>query len=71
MSEKEWTLSSEEASHFNLLKEKSIQEGKPLVLWGWKRDKITDGERLPESRTIYFSADLFDFDISRKKNSSK
>ena len=29
-----------------------------MVLWGWKRDKVTGGRRKPESRTVYFSADL-------------
>jgi hypothetical protein len=53
-----WTLSTEEKIHFNRLKLRSQEEGKPLVLWGWKRDRIVGGQRQPESRTVYFSADL-------------
>ncbi len=51
-------MSPSEITQLNLLKERSIQYGKPMVLWGWKRDKILNGVRHPESRTVYFSADL-------------
>ena len=54
----EWQLSSDEIVHFNRLKEDCMGDGKPMVLWGWKRDRIEGGVRQPESRTIYFSADL-------------
>jgi hypothetical protein len=53
-----WTLSSDEIVSFNRLRFSSIAENKPMVLWGWKRDKIVESKREPESRTIYFSADL-------------
>jgi hypothetical protein len=66
---KTWILSSEETKHFHILKESSQGACKPMVLWGWKRDKVVDGKRFPESRTVYFSADLEVFsgqvDISR------
>ncbi len=57
-SSQEWLLSKSETAHFNQLKERSAQEGKPMVLWGWKRDRVVGGQRQPESRTVYFSADL-------------
>lgn len=53
-----WVLSGDDITHFNRLEKESQQEGKPMVLWGWKRDKIVNGLRFPESRTVYFSADL-------------
>ncbi len=54
----EWILSNEEVASFQRLKDAREQKGKPMVLWGWKRDRIDQGVRLPESRTVYFSADL-------------
>ncbi len=54
----EWLLSPGNTIWFNRLKERCLQEGKPMVLWGWKRDKIVGGRQQPESRTVYFSADL-------------
>lgn len=54
----DWKLNQDEVNHFNLLKQRSASEGKPMVLWGWKRDNIEKSLRTPESRTIYFSADL-------------
>src|SRR5690349_10469691 len=53
-----WSLTPDEVIHFNNLENRAKQDGKPMVLWGWKRDKIVNGIRMPESRTIYFSADL-------------
>ena len=55
-----WLLSDDEIKHFYRFKEHSLNSGKPMVLWGWKRDKVKDGRRHPESRTVYFSADLAD-----------
>jgi hypothetical protein len=52
-----WALTKDEVEHFYRYKE-SVEGTKPMVLWGWKRDKVLDGVRLPESRTVYFSADL-------------
>ena len=54
----EWILSQEEACHFNQLRQRFQEAGQPMVLWGWKRDRVTGGRRYPESRTVYFSADL-------------
>lgn len=54
----EWVLSQDEITAFNRVKQQSLEESKPMVLWGWKRDKIMNGVRQPESRTVYFSADL-------------
>ena len=54
----EWVLTPSEVVYFNRYKQESIHEGKPMVLWGWKRDRIENGVRYPESRTVYFSADL-------------
>lgn len=51
-------LSNDEVVHFHRLKERALRDGKPMVLWGWKRDKIAGGAHAPESRTVYFSADL-------------
>src|SRR3989344_9326968 len=53
-----WSLSDHEIKHFYSFKEYALSSGKPMVLWDWKRDKVIDGRRLPESRTVYFSADL-------------
>lgn len=55
-----WRLSPEEKIYFDRLKEKCLENGKPMVLWGWKRDKIENNMRYPESRTVYFSADLIE-----------
>src|ERR1700752_1525054 len=53
-----WLLSESDRQYFVNLKQRAVLEGKPMVLWGWKRDKIVNGQRYPESRTVYFSADL-------------
>jgi hypothetical protein len=53
-----WHLTQEEIGFFNLLKQRREKEIRPMVLWGWKRDEVIDGTRQPESRTVYFSADL-------------
>lgn len=53
-----WNLTPEELRHFDRFKEQTQKDGRPMVLWGWKRDKIVDRVRYPESRTVYFSADL-------------
>ncbi len=57
-SEISWKISSKEASFLRKTVGKRKKEGKPLVLWGWKRDKVIEKARYPESRTVYFSADL-------------
>lgn len=54
----EWSLSFDQTKHFNRLREQSLRKETPMVLWGWKRDKVIDNIRYPESRTVYFSADL-------------
>lgn len=55
---KNWHLTKKEAFLFReILKEKK-RDKKPFVVWGWKRDKVEAGVRFPESRTVYFSADL-------------
>jgi hypothetical protein len=51
-------LEGQEIGFFDDFKEKRRREGRPQVLWGWKRDLVIDGKRHPESRTVYFSADL-------------
>lgn len=51
-------LNSFEAKFFRKFEKERALEGKPQVLWGWKRDMIIDRVRYPESRTVYFSADL-------------
>src|SRR3990170_586647 len=53
-----WGLTADEADFFRRISKQKKEEGRPLVLWGWKRDKVVDGVRYPESRTVYFSADL-------------
>lgn len=53
-----WQLTPEEAEFFRQIAKEREFEGKPQVLWGWKRDKVIKGKRYPESRTVYFSADL-------------
>ena len=53
-----WELVGDEINHFRRIRDRALSCGKPMVLWGWKRDKIEDGVRMPESRTVYFSADL-------------
>ena len=52
------TLSDFEVEFFKKIVKDKETKDKPFVLWGWKRDKIEKKQRLPESRTIYFSADL-------------
>ena len=54
----DWALSEEEARFFTQISDEYKKEGKPQVLWGWKRDLLVDKQQLPESRTVYFSADL-------------
>lgn len=53
-----WFLKLNERDFFLEMARKRRPEGKPQVLWGWKRDKVIDRVRYPESRTVYFSADL-------------
>lgn len=53
-----WKLTKSERAFFKEFSERKAREGVPQVLWGWKRDKVVDGVRFPESRTVYFSADL-------------
>ncbi|MCK4588326.1 hypothetical protein KAT60_00730 [Candidatus Woesebacteria bacterium] len=53
-----WFLELNERDFFLEMARKRRDEGKPQVLWGWKRDKVIDRVRYPESRTVYFSADL-------------
>lgn len=53
-----WFLEPDEQEFFLEVARKRRVEGKPQVLWGWKRDKVIDRVRYPESRTVYFSADL-------------
>ena len=53
-----WFLGLNERDFFLEMARKRRIEGKPQVLWGWKRDKVIDRVRYPESRTVYFSADL-------------
>lgn len=53
-----WQLTPEEVEFFRQIAKERKLEGKPQVLWGWKRDKVIEGKRYPESRTVYFSADL-------------
>lgn len=55
---KQWRLTEEEARFFTQISNENKKEGKPQVLWGWKRDLVVNKEVLPESRTVYFSADL-------------
>lgn len=59
---RERLLSPREQQHFALLKERALRDGRPQVLWGWKRDNVEDGRRNPETRTVYFSADLGEAD---------
>ncbi|OGY18998.1 MAG: hypothetical protein A2786_00990 [Candidatus Chisholmbacteria bacterium RIFCSPHIGHO2_01_FULL_52_32] len=56
--EKTWKLTRGEQAFFRAISRKLACEGKPLVLWGWKRDKVVGRVRYPESRTVYFSADF-------------
>ncbi len=51
-------MKPDEREFFLGIARKRKLEGKPQVLWGWKRDKVVDRVRYPESRTVYFSADL-------------
>ncbi len=53
-----WQLTDEEASLFAQISSENTKEGKPQVLWGWKRDLVVNKQPLPQSRTVYFSADL-------------
>lgn len=53
-----WFLEPNEREFFLEVAQKRKIEGKPQVLWGWKRDRVVDRVRYPESRTVYFSADL-------------
>lgn len=53
-----WTLNAQERKHFYEVNQEKVKDGKPFVLWGWKRDKVVKGIQKPESRTIYFSADF-------------
>lgn len=53
-----WKLTQEEQKHFLKIDQEKQKNGQPHVLWGWKRDKVDNGKCFPESRTIYFSADL-------------
>ena len=53
-----WFLESNERDFFLEMARKRKIEEKPQVLWGWKRDKVIERVRYPESRTVYFSADL-------------
>lgn len=55
---KPWSLTSEEVDFFQQIAEERASEGRPQTLWGWKRDRVIEGRRYPESRTVYFSADL-------------
>ncbi len=58
ISSEEWVLSPREEFYFDRLKERCLREGRPMVIWGWKRDKVVDHKRQPESRTVYFTADF-------------
>lgn len=58
LSKRDWFLDPIEAEFFEKIAERRQKEGKPQVLWGWKRDRVIDRVRYPESRTVYFSADL-------------
>ncbi len=51
-------LTPQEAAFFRKVVLEKRKAREPLVLWGWKRDLVIDCKRYPESRTIYFSADL-------------
>ncbi len=53
-----WFLEPSERELFLEIARKRKLENKPQVLWGWKRDKVVDRVRYPESRSVYFSADL-------------
>src|SRR3989344_4995643 len=53
-----WLLGEAQALFFRKVDDRNRQEGRPDVLWGWKRDRVEGGKRYPESRTVYFSADL-------------
>ncbi len=53
-----WQLANQHLADFDRLKARSQTESKPMVLWGWKRDQLASNTRQPESRTVYFSADL-------------
>ncbi len=59
-----WTLADFESKFFKLIARERELEGKPQVLWGWKRDLVINKRRYPESRTVYFSAD---FGLKRNK----
>lgn len=54
----QWSLSLDQKKYFARLRQRAIEDGKPMVEWGWKRDEIKNGVRAPNSRTVYFSADL-------------
>lgn len=53
-----WTLTRKEREFFEDFRRRKRFERQPQVLWGWKRDRVVAGRRFPESRTVYFSADL-------------
>ncbi len=59
-----WRFTEEEARFFTEISNEHTKEKKPQVLWGWKRDLVVNKQQLPESRTVYFSADL-DLDDSQ------
>ena len=51
-------LNPDQLPHFQRWKELSLHYGVPDVLFGWKRNRVVGGKQMPESRTVYFSADL-------------
>lgn len=53
-----WTLEKNDTSFFIDMFKNKKSEYRPHVLWGWKRDLIVNKKQYPESRTVYFSADL-------------
>lgn len=53
-----WSLNQQETNFFKEIALQKKKQGKPQVLWGWKRDWVEDKKRYPESRTVIFSADL-------------
>lgn len=53
-----WVLTPKEQKFFLEIAKKRKLEKRPQVLWGWKRDRVFEKVRYPESRTVYFSADF-------------
>lgn len=53
-----WELTTSEQIFFKKIAAEGKKEGKPQVLWGWKRDKIISSKQYPDCRTVYFSADF-------------